>query len=137
MSLPSAKPAANRPQIPAAGEFIGLFTESVAHRAELAVLELDEARDHAMVSTVMAGVALTLVLFTGIGFTFLVAGMVWDSPNRTMWLGGLCSVYLVAAVIAGILLTHRLRTWRPLGETQSQLQRDYQCLSQLFRQAGH
>ncbi|HVU18280.1 MAG TPA: phage holin family protein [Candidatus Didemnitutus sp.] len=137
MSLSSsAKAAAHRPQLPAAGEVIGLFTESVAHRAELAALELEEARGHAVISSVMACVALVLVLLTGMGFTVFVAGAVWESPHRTLWLGVLCAAYLMAAVAVSLVLTRRLRSWRPMGETQGQLQRDYQCLSQLFRQAS-
>jgi uncharacterized membrane protein YqjE len=136
MSLPSAKSLDHRPQLPAASEIIGLFTESVAHRAELAAIELDEAREHAVTSSILAALALTLVLFTGIGFTFFYAGAVWESPNRNLWLGGLCGVYLAAAAIVCVLLTRRLRTWRPMGETQGQLQRDYQCLSQLFHRAS-
>jgi uncharacterized membrane protein YqjE len=136
MSLPSAKSAASRPQIPAASQIVGLFTESVAHRAELAALELNEAREHALVSTVIGIVAVGLALFTGFAFTVFVAGAVWESPNRTTWLGGLCIVYLLGALVAGVMVTRRLRAWRPLEETQSQLQRDYQCLSQLFRHAS-
>lgn len=112
---------------------VGLFNESVSHRAELAALELEEAREHVTGSTMLAGAVAALVLFAGFAFTLLVASLVWDLPNRAWWLGGLFGVYLVAAVATGFSLTRRLRTWRPLGETHAQLQQDYQCLSQLLK----
>jgi uncharacterized membrane protein YqjE len=114
---------------------LSLFTESVAHRTELARLELEEARDHACGSTLLAVAAGALVLFTGFAFTLLVASAVWDDPHRGWWLGGLCAAYLSAALAAGFVLAHRLRTWRPLGETQQQLQQDCQCLNQLIKSA--
>lgn len=136
MTPAPARPAPPpRPQLPALGEALVLFAESVAHRAELAGLEIGEARDHAFVSTVMAGFAGAFVLFTGFAFTFLVAGLVWDGPHRAVWLGALSILYLAGAVVAAVLLRRRLRTWRPLGETHLQLKQDYQCLSSLIKSA--
>jgi uncharacterized membrane protein YqjE len=112
---------------------LGLFSESVAHRAELAALEFEEARDHVAGSSLLAGIVAALTLFAGFAFTLLVASLVWELPSRGWWLGGLCGLYVAAAVTAGSMLARRLRTWRPLGETQTQLQQDYQCLSQLIK----
>jgi len=112
---------------------LDLFGESIAHRAELAALELEEAREHVTGSTILAGVVGALALFTGFAFTLLVASLVWDLPSRAWWLGGLCVLYLGAAVTCGMILSHRLRTWQPLEEIQSQMQQDYQCLSQLIK----
>jgi uncharacterized membrane protein YqjE len=136
MSPPAPPAPAPRPQLPAPGVALALFTESVAHRAELAALELAEARDHAFGSTLLAGAAGTLVLCTGFAFTLLVAGLVWDDPHRGWWLGGLCTVYLAATLATGFILARRLRAWRPLGDTHVQLQRDYQCLSNLLKSAA-
>jgi len=129
----SATVSSGRPRLPAPKVALGLFYESVTHRAELAALELEEAREHVTGSTLLAGAAVALILFSGFAFTLLVASLVWDLPSRAWWLGGLFGVYLAAAVTAGFSLTRRLRTWRPLGETQAQLQQDYQCLSQLLK----
>jgi uncharacterized membrane protein YqjE len=112
---------------------LGLFSESAAHRAELAALELDEAREHVAGSGLLAGLVAVLTLFAGFAFTLLVASLVWDLPSRGWWLGGLCCLYVAAAVTAAFLLARRLRDWRPLGEIQTQLQQDYQCLSQLIK----
>ena len=125
-----------RPQLPAARVVLELFSESVAHRAELAALELAEAREHAAGSALLAGATVALALFTGFALTLLVASVVWDQPNRGWWLGGLGAVYLIAAITTGLVLARRLRTWRPLGETQTQLQQDYQCLSHLIKSTG-
>ena len=122
-----------RSHIPAPRVALDLFGESVAHRAELAALELEEAREHVTGSTLLAGAVAALALFAGFAFTLLVAGLVWDLPSRAWWLGGLCVLYLGAAVTAGVILSQRLRNWRPLGEIQSQMQQDYQCLSQLIK----
>lgn len=124
-----------RPQLPAPGVVLNLFSESVAHRAELATLELDEAREHITGSLLLAGVTAALVLFTGFAVTLLVACLVWDLPNRGWWLGGLCAVYLGAALATGFILTRRVRMWLPLAETRSQLHQDYRCLNQLFKSA--
>jgi uncharacterized membrane protein YqjE len=125
-----------RLQLPAPGVALGLFTESFAHRAELAALELTEAREHALGSSLLAGATAALVLFTGFAFTLLVAGLVWDDPHRGWWLGGLNAAYLAATVATAFILTRRLRTWRPFGETQRQLQEDYQCLNRLIKSTG-
>jgi uncharacterized membrane protein YqjE len=134
MNTPAPSPAASpRPQMPPLRVAVELFSESAAHRAELAVLELEEAREHVAGSSLLAGLVAALTLFAGFAFTLLVASLVWELPSRGWWLGGLCSLYVVAAVTAGLMLARRLRDWRPLGETQTQLQQDYQCLSQLIK----
>ena len=129
-SLTNPKP---RPRLPAPGAAFSLFSESVAHRAELASVEVGEARDHALVSTLLAASTVVLALFTGFAITLLLASLVWDSPHRVWWLIGLCAIYLGAAILTGLSLVKRLRTWRPMSETSSQLHEDFQCLSQLIK----
>lgn len=122
-----------RSRLPAPGVAFSLFSESVSHRAELASVEVGEARDHAMVSTLLAVGTVVLALFTGFAITLLFASLVWDSPHRVWWLTGLCAIYLGSAFLTGFTLVKRLRTWRPLSETTSQLNQDFQCLSQLIK----
>ncbi len=129
-ALANPKP---RPQLPAPGVAFSLFSESAAHRAELASLEVEEARDHSLISILLAAALAAFILFTGFAVTLLFASLVWDNPNRVWWLAGLCVVYLGAAVWSGLTLTRRLRDWRPLDETQAQLKEDFQCLSQLIK----
>ncbi len=119
--------------MPAPGVAFSLFSESVAHRAELASVEVGEARDHALVSTLLAAGTIVLALFTGFAVTLLLASLVWDSPHRIWWLTGLCAIYLGSALATGFTLVKRLRTWRPMSETTSQLQEDFQCLSHLIK----
>ena len=133
-SLANPKP---RPQLPAPGVVFSLLGESCTHRAELAALELGEARDHALVSTLLAAGTAALALFTGFALTLLIASLVWDSPHRAGWLVGLCLVYLGAAAATGFALVKRLRTWQPLNETHTQLQEDFQCLSKLIKTVIH
>ena len=133
---PTAPPAEPRPQLPAPGVALSLFAESVAHRAELAAIELDEAREHALGSLLLAAGTAALVLFTGFALTLLAASLVWDLPNRGWWLAGLVAAYLAGAAGAGCLLTRRLRTWRPLAEVSAQLQEDTRCLTHLIKSAA-
>jgi uncharacterized membrane protein YqjE len=125
-----------RPQLPAVGVALSLFAESVAHRAELTVLELNEAREHALGSLLLAAGTAALVLCTGFALTLLAASLVWDLPHRSWWLAGLSALYLVGAGLTAFLLHRRLRIWRPLAEIQAQLHQDYQCLSHLIKSAA-
>jgi uncharacterized membrane protein YqjE len=126
-----------RPRRPSLGEAYGLLGDSLDHRAQLASLELAEARDHLVVSAVIAAGTIGLALVTGFAVTLLVAGLVWDSPNRGWWLGGLAALYLLGTVGTGLALRRRLKTWRPLSETAFQLQQDQTCLRNLIKTALH
>jgi len=132
-TIDSPSAPSGRPQLPPPGVALGLLSESVAHRAELAALELEEAREHAARSGLLAGAAAGLALCTGFALTLFVAGLVWDRPERAWWLAGLCAVYLAATMASCFMLSRRLRSWRPLGEIQTQLRQDYQCLNKLLK----
>ena len=131
---PTTVPAPH-PPLPEAGAALLLLAESVAHRAELVAIELAEAREHAVRCLLLTGAAGALALFAGFALTLLVASQVWDDPHRAWWLGGLTVAYLAAAFAAGRVLSRRLQDWRPLNETQRQLQQDYQCLSNQLKSA--
>lgn len=122
-----------RPRIPPPGEVISLFTEAVGHRARLARLELGEARDHVTMSGVLAGIAAVMGLLSGLAITLVFAALVWESPQRTAWLVGLCGVYLAATAGVGFALFRRLRRWRPLAETKFQLDQDGDTLTRIVR----
>jgi uncharacterized membrane protein YqjE len=128
--IASAKP---RPQLPAPGVAFSLLGESLDHRRELISVEVGEARDHAIVSTVLAAGTAALILFTGFAVTLLLASLVWESPHRVGWMVGVCFVYGGGAAWVGSVLVRRLRSWRPLHETHSQLEQDFQCLSKLIK----
>ncbi|HYC70079.1 MAG TPA: phage holin family protein [Opitutaceae bacterium] len=122
-----------RPRIPTPGEILSLFSEAFGHRAQLAQLELGEARDHVVGSAVLAAAATVLGLLTGVSITLLVAALVWESEHRAWWIGGLCLLYCALAGAAAYLLRRRLRQWRPLAETQFQLNQDGACVSRILR----
>jgi uncharacterized membrane protein YqjE len=128
---PGPPPA--RAVLPPLGQVLALAGEAASHRAELAALELDEAREHLAGTGALAAVAAALTLLGGVAFTALVAGLVWDDAHRNWWLGGLCAAYLLGAAAAGWAVRRRVRTWRPLEETRHQLGEDQRCLSRLFQ----
>lgn len=105
----------------------------VAHRTELATIELAEARGHAQTSALLLGACAILCLFAGFTFTLTVAALVWDSPHRGAWLAGLCAGYLLGAAGAALGLRRRLQLWAPFAELRTQLQQDYHCLSRLIK----
>jgi uncharacterized membrane protein YqjE len=136
MAMPPNCDPAGRAEFPAPRIALSLLGESLAHRAELAILELGEARDHALGSMLLAAAAAALLFSTGFAFTLLLTALVWDDPHRGWWLGGLAVAYLAAATAAGTALRYRLRRWRPLEEIRRQLQEDQRCLNQLLKSAA-
>jgi uncharacterized membrane protein YqjE len=114
------------------GVALSLLAHSASHRAQLAVLELGEARDHAVNSALLAGVAGALTLLAGFAVTLLAAALTWDSPHREWWLAGLTLFYVVLATIAATALVRRLRSWTPLAESQQQFHQDCECLHNLL-----
>lgn len=119
-----------QPTFPPLATVVSLLSDAVSHRAELASLELEEAREHALGSILLAALAAVLVLLAGFAFTFLVATLAWMSPHREWWLTGLTVLYLAGGTASLVVLTRRLRNWHPLDETVLQLKKDYHlCLS--------
>ena len=113
-----------------------IILEGLAHRGELAALELVEARNHAAATTVMAMLVAVLTLLGGFAGTFAIAAAVWERPDRGLILAGLTLAYFVGAVGLGWWIARRLKTWRPLSETRRQLGEDGACLEE-FLPAHH
>jgi uncharacterized membrane protein YqjE len=132
-SIPRPAPA----RIPSFTVALSLFSEATAHRAELAGLELAEARDHALHSTVLAVVTGALVILTGFSLTLLAAALVWDSPHRHWWLGAMVVLYAGVTLALFFNFLRRIRAWRPLEETSRQLKSDCQCLQHLLHEVTH
>lgn len=136
--MPEGAPTTDvRPRIPAPGEVLHLFSEAAGHRAQLAQLELGEARDHALVSAILAAAAGILTLLAGLALTLLAAALVWDSVHRHWWLAGLGVLYLILAGSIGYALYRRLQRWHPLAETKFQLDQDGACLARILRTFRH
>ena len=109
-----------------------VFARGAEHRAELASIELGEARDEALGISVLFLIGAVAALLTGFALNFLVAAIWWDSPHRVLAIG-LCAA--VQAAGAAILITRcirRARNWHPLAETFNQIKKDTQCLHELL-----
>lgn len=126
-----------RPQIPSLGTAVRLLNDALGNRFDLASVELEESRDAAAVAAVLIAVVLCLVISACFAFTLTIAAVVWDSPHRGAWLGGLAGAYLVVGGIIGFVLWRRLRAWQPFAETKSQIKQDYQCLQELSKAILH
>jgi uncharacterized membrane protein YqjE len=132
-----AGPSISRParaRIPSFPVALSLFSEATAHRAELAGLELAEARDHALHSMVLAVITGALVNLTGFSLTLLVAALVWNDPHRNWWLGAMAVLYAGVTLALFFNFLRRMRAWRPLEETSRQLKSDCQCLQRLLQE---
>lgn len=127
----SSKP---RPRIPPLGAVISLLCEAAGNRAELAGLELREARDHVVRSLVISAFVAGFFLMSGMALTLLLAALAWNTPHREWWLAAIFAFDVLVTTTLLLVLLRRLRDWAPLAETQHQLQRDHQCLSSLLRQ---
>jgi uncharacterized membrane protein YqjE len=131
--LGSLDPTAPRPRVPPLSEAATLLNDALSHRADLAAIELAEARAHAQASLLLLGLAALLALLGGFALTLTLTGLVWDSPHRVAWLTAMCVAYLLGAVATGFLLHRRMQAWRPFSEICHQLQQDQQCLTRLIR----
>ncbi len=129
---PPVSAPAPRPQFPPAEVALSLLANGTSHRAQLATLELGEARDHATGSLLLASAVGVLTLLAGFALTLLAAALVWASPHREWWLAGMTVCYLAIAGGAAAALNRRLRTWQPLAETHHQLLEDCECLRHLL-----
>jgi len=109
-----------------------IVLDGLAHRGQLASLELAEARNHATLTTVLAVLAAALILLAGFAATFTLAALVWQREDRGLILGLVTLAYIVGAAALGWLAVNRLTTWRPLAETRHQLSEDYSCLRQFL-----
>jgi uncharacterized membrane protein YqjE len=102
------------------------------HRAELAALELGEARDHATGIAALFLISAVAALLTGFALNFFIAALWWDTPHRLLALG--FSTVVQGAIAAGTAFAclRRARRWRPLPETVEQFKKDSQCLHELL-----
>lgn len=123
-----------RPRLPPLGAVFSLLCEAAGNRAELAGLELREAREHLVRSLVIGAFVAGFFLMSGMALTLLLAALAWNTPNREWWLAAILGFDVLVTATLFFILMRRLRDWAPLAETQHQLQRDQQCLTALLRQ---
>jgi len=114
--------------VPALKVFLG----GAVHRGELVALEFAQVSHHAFLTVVAALAAMALVLLGGFAATFMIAAMVWDTPQRTLILGLVALGYLLIAGLLIWLASARIRAWRPFLETRRQLRNDSNCLQSVL-----
>ncbi len=110
-----------------------VFMRACEHRAELAALELGEAKDEAVALSVMSVLGAVAALLSGFALNLLVAAIWWDSPARVLAVSLALAIQVLIAVTAFVVCMKRLRRWRPFDATAQQLKKDSQCLNELFQ----
>jgi len=105
-----------------------VVVEALAHRGELALLELDEARRHGAGTAAAAMFSAALLLLGGFAGTFALAAAVWSRADRGLIIGLLALAYLAASAALGYIAARRLRYWQPFAETRRQFSEDVACL---------
>jgi uncharacterized membrane protein YqjE len=109
-----------------------VLARGLDHRAELASVEMDEARDHATGLFGLFLLGAIAALLTGFAINFFVAALWWDTPHRLLSLGILAGVQGAVAAAALLTALRRTRKWHPLSHTFDQLKKDSQCLRELL-----
>jgi uncharacterized membrane protein YqjE len=109
-----------------------VFARGVDHRAELAAIELVEARNQAAGLSGLYLIGGVVALLTGVAINFLVAAIWWDTPHRILAVGLFTGLQATVATIAIVAATRRMREWAPLSQSFQQLKKDAQCLRELL-----
>ena len=120
---------------PSSGRFqasAAVVARGVEHRAELAGLELCEARHEALSLTGLFLIGAVAALLTGFAINFFVAALWWDTPHRLLAIGLTAGIQAVVATVVIVLCVRRARVWRPLAFTIDQIKKDSQCLRDLL-----
>jgi uncharacterized membrane protein YqjE len=113
------------------GEGTRVIVEGLGHRAELAAIELAEARSVLAASAVLLAVSVGLLLLAGATLTVALAAAVWNTPYRIPILALIGIVYAVGAMAFLFAARRRLRRWEPFGEISAQLRKDARCLAEI------
>jgi uncharacterized membrane protein YqjE len=113
-----------------------VVVEALMHRAELASVELKEARQHGLRTAILAGVSGALLLLGGFCATFALAAAVWNRDDRGLILGLVTVGYLVAAGILAFLAARRMKTWKPFSETARQFREDSACIHDIINSSS-
>jgi uncharacterized membrane protein YqjE len=121
------------PQLKRVGDYARVLFTGARHRAELAALELIEARNAAIASGLWWAGAVLLLMLGSATLTALVAAAFWDTPYRLAALAVMAAVYLGGAVTCFLQVRRRLRSWQPFHETAGQIRKDALCLGELMQ----
>jgi uncharacterized membrane protein YqjE len=113
------------------GEGTRVVFEGLGHRAELAAIELAEARSVLAASAVLLAISLGLFLLAGATLTVALAAAVWNTSYRIPILLLVGAAYAVGAAAFLLAARRRLCRWQPFGETSAQLKKDARCLAEI------
>lgn len=113
--------------------YLRVALRGVGHRAELAGIELTEARDRLIAVLALLIGAAVLVLLAGGVVTCFVAAAFWDTAYRLPALGALGLCYLLGAALCGWRVRRLLDTWQLFPLTKEQLRKDASCVELLMR----
>lgn len=113
-----------------------VVVDALIHRAELASVELKEARQHGLRTAILAGASGALLLLGGFCATFAIAAAVWDRSDRGLILGFVTLGYFIAAGSLAFAAARRMKTWRPFSETARQFREDCACVQDIINSNG-
>lgn len=122
--------------LPELQTYLRIALRSIGHRAELAGLELLEARDHLVAVLLLLVGAATLVLLTGGVVTFFVTAAFWDTAYRLHAIGALGLLYLLAAALCWLRVRRLMAAFQPFAQTKEQLRKDAACVQLLMNSSG-
>lgn len=114
-----------------------VLARGIDHRAELAGIELTEARDQAVMLSGLFLAGAVAALLTGFAINFFVAALWWDTAHRLVAIGLLAIAQGVLATATIVICVKRARCWQPLALTVDQLKKDSQCLRELLTSSHH
>lgn len=109
-----------------------LAIRSVDHRAELAGIELAEARDQLLSALLLILSAAIFMILACVMFSVLIITLTWDTPYRLHAISGLLAIYLIGAGICIGVMRYRLRQWKPFALTKDQIRQDTHCINTLI-----
>jgi uncharacterized membrane protein YqjE len=120
------------PQLKRVGDYARVLLTGAQNRAELAAIELAEARNAAVSFGLWWAGAVLLLVLGSATLTAFVAAAFWDTPYRLAALGVMAVVYLAAAAGCFLKVRGGLRSWQPFSETAGQIRKDALCLGDLM-----
>ena len=109
-----------------------IVLRGLGHRARLAAVEVEEAKEESARAVVLFAGAMTAFLLAGFALNLMVAAVFWDTSYRVVAIAVLCALQVAIGVAVVLRMRHQWRSWRPFSATTDQLELDHECLDRLF-----
>jgi uncharacterized membrane protein YqjE len=119
----------------ASGSSPRVVVEALVHRSELASVEFQEAREHAIRTAIAVWFSAAFLLLFGFTATVAVAASVWHREDRGLILSLLALGYLVVAAVLSWVSVRRIKQWEPFSETRRQFHEDCACVQEIISSA--